>query len=104
MRNFPSLDHYSSFISESHIPAMSNPLEIQRADLIMDLSVRLELDETCFQELTDREVYIIYHTYGFRDKESKTLEEVGNIFGVSRQRIHTQRKKAIERIQKACGG
>lgn len=51
------------------------------------------------QELTPREQKILEMRFGLHDGVSHTLEEVGQEFGVTRERIRQIEAKALERIQ-----
>lgn len=46
-----------------------------------------------------REQQVIRARYGFEDGESKTLEEVGNKYGVTRERIRQIEAKALKKLQ-----
>ena len=54
-------------------------------------------------ELTPRERKILALRFGLEDGISKTLEEVGQEFGVTRERIRQIQVKALERIRKLSG-
>jgi RNA polymerase primary sigma factor len=51
-------------------------------------------------DLTDREKEILSMRFGLKDGVTHTLEEVGKIFGVTRERIRQIQAKALERIRK----
>jgi RNA polymerase primary sigma factor len=55
------------------------------------------------QTLTPREQKILEMRFGLTDSVSHTLEEVGNEFGVTRERIRQIEAKALEKIQKHEG-
>ena len=50
--------------------------------------------------LTEREMQVILFRNGFFDGESKTLEEVGRIFDVTRERIRQIENKALKKIRR----
>ena len=55
--------------------------------------------ETMFEQyLTERERKILYLYYGLDDGEQKTLEEIGSVLGVTRERIRQVRNRAFEKL------
>ncbi len=54
---------------------------------------------TVLSELTDREEQVIKLRFGFDDGVARTLEEVGNIYNVTRERIRQIECKAIEKLR-----
>ncbi len=54
-------------------------------------------------ELTPREKKILAMRFGLEDGVTHTLEEVGKVFGVTRERIRQIQAKALERIRKLEG-
>lgn len=75
-------------------------LEERRLTYIEEIAIRLELDPDFFESLVDRDIYIIYHHMGFDGEVPMTLEEIGNKFGISRQRVHVLMGKAIKKLRK----
>ena len=51
--------------------------------------------------LTEREQMIIKLRYGFDDGRPRTLEEVGKVYNVTRERIRQIEEKALSRLQKS---
>jgi len=49
--------------------------------------------------LTDREQQIINMRYGLTDGQPKTLQQIGDLFGVSRERIRQLEGKALRRLK-----
>ncbi len=55
--------------------------------------------EKCLQELNHREREILRLRYGLADGYSYTLEEVGQIFSVTRERVRQIEAKAVRKLQ-----
>ena len=51
------------------------------------------------EDLSDREQKILKMRFGLEDGVSHTLEEVGKVFGVTRERIRQIEAKALEKIR-----
>jgi len=51
------------------------------------------------KDLTPREQKILSMRFGLKDEVTHTLEEVGNEFGVTRERIRQIEAKSLERIR-----
>jgi len=49
--------------------------------------------------LEAREQIIIRHRYGLDDGRAKTLEEVGKLFGITRERVRQIEKKALKKLR-----
>lgn len=56
--------------------------------------------ENVLDELTDREKEIIEYRFEFKDGEVHTLEYVGKIFNVTRERIRQIEAKTLRRLRK----
>jgi len=70
-----------------------SPNQAVSQELLKD-QIRLILDE-----LTDREKKILELRFGLIDDVTHTLEEVGKVFGVTRERIRQIEAKALEKIR-----
>ena len=69
-------------------------------ELFRDKNMRAELSEL-LEVLDDRERTIIFKRYGLDDGKSKTLEEVGKKFGVTRERIRQLQNIALPKLHRA---
>lgn len=62
----------------------------------------LELREIVARSLHDldpRERSILVHYFGLEGQEPKTLEEIGQIFGISRERVRQLKERAIRKLK-----
>lgn len=56
--------------------------------------------ETVLAELTDRRAAkILELRFGLRDGQGRTLEEVGNLFGISRERVRQIEEKTLKKLR-----
>lgn len=55
--------------------------------------------ENILDELTERESHVIRLRFGFEDGIPKTLEEVGKMYNVTRERIRQIEAKALEKLR-----
>ena len=63
-----------------------------------------KLWEAIDTELTKKEKIVFIHRYGLRGKKEHTLEEVGEILDLTRERIRQIQKKALEKIRESSYG
>lgn len=87
---------------------MSNIYEFEEDDILYcdtDLfetssyKILSESIRNILKTLTTREAKVIGWRFGFEDGKEKTLEEVGDIFGLTRERIRQIEKKALRKFQ-----
>jgi RNA polymerase primary sigma factor len=69
-------------------------------ELFRDKNMRDELSEL-LEVLDDRERTIIFKRFGLDDSKPKTLEEVGEKFGVTRERIRQLQNIALAKLRRA---
>jgi len=74
------------------VEGLSPPEEIARELLASEL-------EESLRELPEREREILELRYGLRGKEPLTLEEVGQLLGVSRERVRQLEAQALQRLR-----
>ena len=68
------------------------------AEAVSKLLRREEL-ESVLGQLTHRERKVLELRFGLRGEEPRTLEEVGQRFGVTRERIRQIRERAFEKLR-----
>ena len=82
--------HYGDFIPDV---TSENPFEVTEGHLLKE---RLrEILET----LSDRERQVVDYRFGLSDGYSRTLEEVGRLFNVTRERIRQIEAKALRKLR-----
>jgi RNA polymerase primary sigma factor len=74
-------------------PAGADPAEVVEAR-----QLAVVIDEM-LSGLTDRERELVVLRYGLEDGQKRTLEEVGEIFGVTRERIRQIEAKVLSRLR-----
>ncbi|MCP4356468.1 MAG: sigma-70 family RNA polymerase sigma factor [Chloroflexi bacterium] len=68
------------------------------AETVAQTMLTEELGEI-LDQLTPREARILRLRYGLQDGESRTLKEVGEMFGLSRERIRQLEKEALRKLR-----
>ena len=58
----------------------------------------------CLKVLDARESHIVRAYFGLDDSPPKTLEEIGESMGVTRERVRQLRNRALEKMKDECGG
>ena len=82
--------HYGDFIPDL---SSENPFEVTEGHLLKE-RLRDILDT-----LTDRERQVVDFRYGLTDGYTRTLEEVGRLFNVTRERIRQIEAKALRKLR-----
>ena len=82
--------HLGDFVPDEH---NMSPEDYATNELLKD-----EISEV-LQTLTEREEKVIRLRFGLEDGKSRTLEEVGQMFGVTRERIRQIEAKALRKLR-----
>ncbi len=109
-------ERVTELVTASYRPAsldapMGDDAETQLQDIVPDENVqtayedyeaqtRLELLRELVAELDERELTIIRYRYGLDGGPERTLEEVGNRFGVTRERIRQIQGTALAKLRR----
>jgi len=87
---------------ETHLgDLIENPASISPADAALKRDMQ-ERTASALKGLSEREAKVIKIRYGLIDGEERTLEEVGEIFGLTRERIRQIEKKAIRNLRESA--
>jgi RNA polymerase primary sigma factor len=82
--------HLSDFIEDHGV--------VSPADAVININLK-EMTEEVLNTLTPREERIIKMRFGLEDGTERTLEEVGQAFGVTRERIRQIEAKALRKLR-----
>ena len=89
-------------ISEEEDFSLSDLIEDHTAEVPIDAATRMLLNEAvkrALSELTEREQEVVRLRFGLDDGRIRTLEEVGQIFGVTRERIRQIEMKTLAKLR-----
>ena len=79
--------------------------EAEQIEEEVESQARREFLERMFSKyLTERERKILYLYYGLDEGEERTLEEIGMLLGVTRERIRQIRNRAFEKLRESPDG
>ena len=93
-------DRDSSSFGERFAGAEAEEIEEE-----VESQARREFLERMFEKyLTERERKILYLYYGLDEGEERTLEEIGMLLGVTRERIRQIRNRAFEKLRESPVG
>ncbi|MDB2539687.1 hypothetical protein N9X36_02155 [Schleiferiaceae bacterium] len=85
------------------MPNINNRLEFslkeRRFHIEAELESKMGFTSELLEVLGDRDLYILYRVHGFEFEKKSTLEEIGNEFGISRQRIHVIKNRSLARLR-----
>lgn len=94
----------SSAISENDEMSLSDVIEqvtVTGADADLLQKTFLKHIHESISMLSDREAEIIKHRFGLEDAEAKTLQEIGKIMDLSRERVRQIEKAALNKIRRS---
>ena len=77
--------------------------DVGGADELFEESQMRETVSGCLHVLDEREYEILRRYFGLEDMEPMTLAEIGDILGVTRERVRQLRNRALEKLRENCG-
>jgi DNA-directed RNA polymerase sigma subunit (sigma70/sigma32) len=85
------------------MPNIKNRIEFslkeRRFHIEAELESKMGFTSELLEVLGDRDLYILYRAHGFEFEKKSTLEEIGNEFGISRQRVHVIKNRSLARLR-----
>ena len=88
---------------DSHIEDfIEDIVSISPQDLADNAMLRKRLEEIMDKALSPREVKVLKMRFGWYDGIRRTLEEIGDEFNVTRERIRQIQTKALNKLNKEC--
>jgi len=85
------------------MPNIKNRIEFslkeRRFNIEAELESKMGFTSELLEVLGDRDLYILYRAHGFEFEKKCTLEEIGNEFGISRQRVHVIKNRSLARLR-----
>jgi RNA polymerase primary sigma factor len=97
-----SLDMPVGQEEESHLGELiENPASLSPAESALDRDVK-DRTSSALRALHPREEKVIQMRYGLLDGQERTLEEVGETFGLTRERIRQIEKKAMRDLRESA--
>jgi RNA polymerase primary sigma factor len=75
----------------------------EAVDIRYEHTQMAETVTACLQVLDSRESQVVRAYFGLEDTQPRTLEEIGNTMGVTRERVRQLRNRALEKMRRACG-
>ena len=91
-----------SVIGDQDDFSLSDLIEDQGAEIPVDAATRVLLNEAvqrALRELSPREQEIVRLRFGLEDGRIRTLEEVGQMFGVTRERVRQIEMKTLAKLR-----
>lgn len=98
-RQIESLDRPFSDEGESRLVDFIEDVDVKTPESnINEVGINEQLDKV-LGTLNERESFIIRERYGLRGRESKTLQELGEVLGVTKERVRQIEAVALRKLQ-----
>ena len=101
IRGLRSLDESSSLAAYEELSSedlSEPPLSIER---MLELQLEHEQIDRLLRSLSQREEQVLRIRYGFHDGVARTLQQTGDHFGITRERVRQIESRALEKLRQA---
>jgi len=101
IRGLRSLDEGSSLEAFEQLSAEDLGQAPMSVEGLVDLQLEHEKMDRLLRSLSQREEQILRIRYGFHDGATRTLQQTGEHFGISRERVRQIESRALEKLRHA---
>jgi RNA polymerase primary sigma factor len=101
VRGLRSLDEDSSMEAFEQLSSEAIGEAPMSVEGLVDLQIEHEKIDELLRSLSQREEQILRIRYGFFDGAVRTLQETGDHFGISRERVRQIESRALEKLRRA---
>lgn len=96
-----SLDEHDGVDAFEELSAEAIGRQPESLERMVELQMEHERLDRLVRTLSQREEQIIRIRYGFHDGEARTLQETGEHFGITRERVRQIEARALEKLRRA---
>ena len=98
-----SIDDFVDGEGETRISAfLEDPRSVQPEDALYQKQL-VAMAREALEDLTEREKMILYRRFGLFGNDEMTLEQIGKVIGLSRERVRQLEKEAKSKIRHRLG-
>lgn len=96
-----SLDEHQGVDAFEHLSAEDLGGEVTSVERLVELQLEHEKIDRLLRSLSQREEQVIRIRYGFHDGIARSLQETGEHFGISRERVRQIEARALDKLRHA---
>ncbi len=101
VRRLRSLDDGSSMDAFEQLSNESMGGAVTSVEGLVDLQIEHEQIDGLLRSLSQRKEQLLRIRYGFHDGAARTLQETGEHYGISRERVRQVESRALEKLRQA---